>query len=206
MLRSLQKIVRGRYAERHDERDEIGRRELAAESRVAARIYGCAGSSEGCCCGRRACCARRASAPTSSTRSGCRAKSSRPTCSRCRRSCRLTPCGGTGRRSEPAVGKGAAGACGPCIACKRASWCCPALASSIHTVLLGCSQDQSLTGTMPFVVQVDCMVLWQNAARQSTAGSESPQTCGQPHEYHARTRARIAYLSIEGTLNGNRPS
>ena len=34
MLRSLQKIVRGRYAERHDERDEIGRREseLAAES------------------------------------------------------------------------------------------------------------------------------------------------------------------------------
>ncbi len=26
VLRSLQKIVRGRYAERHDERDEIGRR------------------------------------------------------------------------------------------------------------------------------------------------------------------------------------
>ena len=29
VLRSLQKIVRGRYAERHDERDEIGRRALS---------------------------------------------------------------------------------------------------------------------------------------------------------------------------------
>ncbi len=46
----------------------------------------------------------------------------------------------------------------------------------------------SLTGTMPLVVQVDGMVLWQNAARQSTVGSESPQTCRQPQEYRAKTR------------------
>ena len=87
------------------------------------------------------------------------------------------------------MGEAAAGAFGTCIACIARVMVLPALAHSVLTVLLGCSQVPSLTGTMPFVVQVDgtVTVLWQNAARQATAGSESPQTCRQPPEYRAKT-------------------